>query len=36
MCDLHDHAADLAPLPDDEWVLDTPTVRAFIADVQTS
>ena len=33
MCDFHDHH-DLEPLEADEWVLDTPTVRAFIADVR--
>jgi predicted metal-dependent enzyme (double-stranded beta helix superfamily) len=33
MCDFHDHEHDLAPLPADEWVLDTPTVRAFVAGV---
>jgi predicted metal-dependent enzyme (double-stranded beta helix superfamily) len=33
MCDFHDHH-DLAPLADDEWVLDTPLVREFIADVR--
>jgi len=34
MCDFHDHQHDLEPLPEDEWVLDTPTVRGFIASVQ--
>src|SRR5258705_221670 len=33
MCDFHDHH-DLAPLADDEWVLDTPVVRSFIAEVR--
>ena len=32
MCDL-DHAA-LAPLAEDEYVLDTPRVRGFVADVR--
>ena len=34
MCDFHDHHHDLEPLPEDEWILDTPTVRSFIAGVQ--
>ena len=34
MCDFHDHAPTSQPLRGDEWVLDTPTVRAFIADVR--
>jgi predicted metal-dependent enzyme (double-stranded beta helix superfamily) len=33
MCDFHGHH-DLEPLEADEWVLDTPTVRGFIADVR--
>ncbi len=33
MCDFHDHH-DLQPLEHDEWVLDTPTVRKFVSDVQ--
>jgi predicted metal-dependent enzyme (double-stranded beta helix superfamily) len=33
MCDLHaDH--DLAPLPEDEYVLDTERVRGFVAEVR--
>jgi len=34
MCDFHVHDHDLEPLDDDEWVLDTPVVRAFIAGVE--
>ena len=35
MCDLDDHgAAGLEWLPDDEYVLDTPFVRDFVADVE--
>jgi predicted metal-dependent enzyme (double-stranded beta helix superfamily) len=35
VCDLHDHLdASLPPLAADEYVLDTPFVRAFIADVR--
>ena len=35
MCDLHHHAShDLAPLDEDEYVLDTPFVRAFVAAVR--
>jgi predicted metal-dependent enzyme (double-stranded beta helix superfamily) len=30
MCDFHDHAAALQPLPADEYVLDTPLVREFV------
>jgi 3-mercaptopropionate dioxygenase len=33
MCDFHDHDG-LAPLAADEWVLDTPRVRTFVADVR--
>ena len=33
MCDLHS-AHDLPPLPADEWVLDTPGLRGFIAEVR--
>jgi predicted metal-dependent enzyme (double-stranded beta helix superfamily) len=33
MCDFHGHH-DLEPLEADEWVLDTPAVRDFIADVR--
>ena len=32
MCDFLDHG--LERLPDDEWVLDTPHLRAFVADVR--
>ena len=32
MCDFHNH--DLEPLEHDEWVLDTPAVRGFVAAVQ--
>jgi predicted metal-dependent enzyme (double-stranded beta helix superfamily) len=32
MCDLHDHG--LEPLAHDEWVLDTPRVRAFVGEVR--
>lgn len=32
MCDVHDH--DLEPLEHDEWLLDTPLVRAFVDDVR--
>jgi predicted metal-dependent enzyme (double-stranded beta helix superfamily) len=32
MCDLHEHGdADLPALEQDEYVLDTPTVRSFVA-----
>ena len=35
MCDLHDHLdSSLPPLAADEFVLDTPFLRAFIADVR--
>jgi predicted metal-dependent enzyme (double-stranded beta helix superfamily) len=34
MCDFHVHDHGLEPLDHDEWVLDTPTVRAFIAGVE--
>jgi len=35
MCDFHDHDADdLEPLAEDEYVLDTPFVRGFVADVK--
>jgi predicted metal-dependent enzyme (double-stranded beta helix superfamily) len=33
MCDFHDHGL-LPPLPEDQYVLDTPRVREFIADVR--
>ncbi|HTX32338.1 MAG TPA: hypothetical protein VMD09_13230 [Solirubrobacteraceae bacterium] len=33
MCDLHNHGL-LPPLPEDEYVLDTPRVRGFIAEVR--
>ena len=33
MCDFHDHGL-LPPLPDDQYVLDTPRVREFVADVR--
>jgi 3-mercaptopropionate dioxygenase len=33
MCDLHDHGS-LPPLPEDEYLLDTPHVREFIARVR--
>ncbi len=33
MCDFHDHG-DLEPLADDEWVLDTPPIRAFVDEVR--
>lgn len=32
MCDFHDH--DLEPLEHDEWLLDTPLVRAFVDEVR--
>jgi predicted metal-dependent enzyme (double-stranded beta helix superfamily) len=35
MCDFDDHSP-LPPLAHDEWVLDTPVVRALIADVRTA
>ncbi len=34
MCDFHSHGADLQPLPEDELVLDTPYVRAFVETVR--
>jgi 3-mercaptopropionate dioxygenase len=34
MCDFHDH--ELEPLPDDEWVLDTPVVREFVGGVRAA
>src|SRR5689334_17175202 len=34
MCDFHNHAARLEPLPADEYVLDTPFVREFVATVK--
>ena len=35
MCDLHDHLdSSLPPLAADEWVLDTPFLREFIAGVR--
>jgi len=35
MCDLHEHLdSGLPPLPADEWVLDTPFLREFVADVR--
>jgi 3-mercaptopropionate dioxygenase len=34
MCDFHVPDHGLGPLEHDEWVLDTPTVRAFIAGVE--
>jgi predicted metal-dependent enzyme (double-stranded beta helix superfamily) len=33
MCDFHDHGG-LEPLAADEWVLDTPRVRAFVGAVR--
>jgi predicted metal-dependent enzyme (double-stranded beta helix superfamily) len=33
MCDFHDHGL-LPPLPEDQYVLDTPRVREFVADVR--
>jgi predicted metal-dependent enzyme (double-stranded beta helix superfamily) len=33
MCDLHEHEP-LEPLPEDEYVLDTPRVREFVARVR--
>jgi len=37
VCDLHDHdARDLAPLEDDEYVLDTPYVREFVEGVRAA
>jgi predicted metal-dependent enzyme (double-stranded beta helix superfamily) len=33
MCDFHDHGL-LPPLPEDQYLLDTPRVREFIADVR--
>ena len=33
MCDLHDHKL-LPPLPEDQYALDTPRVREFVADVR--
>jgi predicted metal-dependent enzyme (double-stranded beta helix superfamily) len=33
MCDLHEHSS-LPPLPQDEYVLDTPFVRTFVAAVR--
>jgi 3-mercaptopropionate dioxygenase len=35
MCDFHDHDHTLPPLAADEYVLDTPFVRTFVADVRT-
>ena len=35
MCDFIDQPA-LEPLEDDEWVLDTPLVRGFVADVRAA
>jgi predicted metal-dependent enzyme (double-stranded beta helix superfamily) len=34
MCDLHEHASGLAPLEADEYRLDTPFVRGFVAHVR--
>ena len=34
MCDLHDDHSSLAPLASDQYRLDTPRVRGFIADVR--
>ena len=35
MCDFHDHDHhSLPPLEADEWVLDTPFLRGFVADVR--
>ena len=34
MCDFRDHAARLEPLPADEYVLETPFVREFVARVK--
>jgi predicted metal-dependent enzyme (double-stranded beta helix superfamily) len=36
MCDLHNDEAGLPHLDADEYVLDTPRVRAFIADVRAA
>ena len=37
MCDFHHHGADdLEPLSEDEFVLDTPCVRAFVETVRDS
>jgi 3-mercaptopropionate dioxygenase len=37
VCDLHDHGGNrLEPLEDDEYVLDTPDVRAFVGAVRTA
>ena len=35
MCDLHD-SHGLEPLEHDEWVLDTPLVRGFVAEVRAA
>ncbi len=34
MCDLHEHESGLPPLEADEYRLDTPFVREFLADVR--
>lgn len=34
MCDFHDHSDELEPLAEDQYVLDTPFVRAFVEDVK--
>src|SRR4051812_22763086 len=34
MCDFHNHDSELEPLAHDEYVLDTPAVRRFVATVQ--
>jgi len=35
MCDFHsDHSTALSPLPEDEYTLDSPRVRGFVADVR--
>jgi predicted metal-dependent enzyme (double-stranded beta helix superfamily) len=34
VCDFHDQAAGLEPLPADEYVLDTPFVREFVGMVE--
>jgi 3-mercaptopropionate dioxygenase len=34
MCDFEQHPGVLAPLAEDEWVLDTPRVREFIVEIR--
>jgi 3-mercaptopropionate dioxygenase len=34
VCDFHDHSDELEPLTEDQYVLDTPFVRAFVDDVK--